>query len=105
MKKNNKMNKKTKKSPKRDNERLEIIIRLVVLIVTGIILEIWGYLIFVLALLHWIMTLITGKRYKDIAEFSEYWNSELYRYFRYITLVSNERPFPFDALKKSGKFT
>ena len=96
--------KKTKKENKNINERVEAFMRIIVAIVTGIILGIWKSLILILGVIHWFIVLFTGKRNFDLADFSEYWNSEKYRYMRYLTFVTNERPFPFTALKKLGNF-
>ena len=53
-------------------ERKEAWFRIIVLIVSGIILELWGYLIVVLAVINWLITIFSGKRNKGIANFSEY---------------------------------
>lgn len=86
-------------------ERKEILMRFVVGIVTGIILGVWRYFIFVICLVNWIYTLVAGKKLKEIAELSEIWNTQVYVFLRYMTLVSNERPFPFrDLTKNMSKF-
>ena len=82
-------------------ERVEALMRIVVAIVSGIILGIWKALIQLLAIVHWIIVIITGKRNKGIAEFSEIWNTQIYIFLRYMTFVTNERPFPFESLAKS----
>lgn len=87
------------------SEKKEAWFRILVAIVTGIILDLWKILIFALAIVNWIIVVFSGKRNKGIAEFSEYWNTELYRYVRYITFVSNERPFPFTEMKRLSKFS
>ena len=85
-------------------ERKEAWFRIIVLIVSGIILELWGYLIVVLAVINWLITIFSGKRNKGIANFSEYFNTELYKFARYLTFVNNERPFPFSDLQRMSKF-
>ena len=85
-------------------ERVEALLRIIVAIVSGIILGVWRYLIFVLAIVNWFVVIFSGKRDKGLADFCEYWNSEFYRYIRYLTFETNERPFPFSSLKKIGKF-
>jgi hypothetical protein len=85
-------------------ERKEAWFRIIVAIVTGIILNVWKGLIAVLSILHWIIVVFSGKRNKSLAEFSEYFNTELYKFTRYMTFVSNERPFPFSSLGKMSKF-
>ena len=85
-------------------ERREALMRIVVLIVSGIILWAWGYLAWLLIVVHWIYTLIAGKRIRDIAEFIEIWNTQTYRLLNYISGMSNNRPFPFGNLSKISKF-
>ena len=85
-------------------ERKEAWFRILVAIITGIILNLWKALILVLALVNWVIVVFSGKRNKEIADFSEYFNTELYCYVRYLTFVSNERPFPFTSLKRISKF-
>lgn len=89
---------------KTTSERKEILWRILILIVSGIILSVWAYLIFVLALVNFFIVLFSGKRNRNLAEFCEYWNSEYYRFHRYITFVTNERPFPFSELTRIKRF-
>ena len=88
-----------------NKERKEAWFRILVAIVTGIILGLWGYIIFALVVVNFFVVLFTGKRNKDMAEFCEYWNTEYYRFYRYLTFVSNERPFPFTPMKKMSRFS
>jgi len=83
------------------SERKENFMRFLVLIVTGLILGIWKGLIQILVVFHWFYVLLTGKRIKDLAEFCEIWNSQVYKWFKYMTFVTNERPFPFTRLGKN----
>jgi len=86
------------------SERKEAWFRIIVLIITGIILGVWGYLIGLLGIIHWLLVVFTGKRKKSLAEFSEYWNTEYYKFYRYLTFVSNKGPFPFSELERISKF-
>ena len=86
------------------SERKEAWFRIIVCIISGVILEVWGYLISILMVINWFITVFSGKRNKDLAMFSEYWNTEVYRFARYVTFVTNERPFPFTDMKRIGKF-
>ena len=99
-----KKRKKTKKELAQSRERKEALFRILVLIISGIILALWRYLIYVLVIINFFIALFAGKRNKDIAEFCEYWNTEIYKFVHYITFVSNDRPFPFSGLKKLKKF-
>ena len=89
---------------KKVSEQTEIFMRIIVLVVTGIILAVWRWLIVVFAIVHWFIVLFTNQRNREIAYFSEYWNTELYRFTRYLTFETNERPFPFTSMKRFGKF-
>ena len=89
---------------KKKSERKEAWMRIVVGIISGIILDIWSVLVCILAVINWFVVLFSGKRDRGIANFCEYWNSEVYRYFKYLTCVTNDRPFPFTGLKTMGKF-
>ena len=82
-------------------ERLEILMRIFVAIVSGIILGVWGWFIFILGIINWIFTLFAGRRLKELAEMSEIWNTQKYTFTRYMILESNKRPFPFESITKS----
>jgi len=86
------------------SEKKEAWFRILVLIISGIILSIWKWLVVVLVVVNWFIVIFSGKRNKEIAEFCEWWNTELYRYTHYITFMTNERPFPFSNMQKIGKF-
>ena len=86
------------------SERQEAFFRIVVAIISGIILSVWRILIKVLAIVNWVITIFTGKRNKDMADLCEYWNTEVYKYIRYMTFVSNKRPFPFSNVERMSKF-
>jgi len=87
-------------------ERLEALMRIIVGIVTGIILGVWKILIQLFVIINFIWTLISGKRIKELAEFSEIWNTQMYIFMRYMTFVSNKRPMPFNSMTRSfSKFS
>ena len=83
------------------DEKKEAWMRIIVLIVSGVILWAWKTLIQILLVINWLVTIFTGKRNRGLAGFSEIWNTQTYIFFRYITFVSNERPFPFKGLYKN----
>ena len=80
------------------SERTEALMRIVVGIVFGIILGLWKIVIQVVAVLHWFYVIFTGKRSRDLAEFCNLWNTQAYRFIRYMTFSANTRPFPFSDL-------
>ncbi|MEK6945555.1 MAG: DUF4389 domain-containing protein [Nanoarchaeota archaeon] len=86
------------------SERKEAWFRIIVAIISGIILAVWRYLIFALAIINWFIVVFSGKRNKGLAEFSEHWNTETYKYIRYLTFGTNKRPFPFSSMQKLSKF-
>jgi sorbitol-specific phosphotransferase system component IIC len=86
------------------SERKEAWFRIIVAIISGIILGIWGHLIVILAIINWLIAVFSGKRNKGVAEFCEYWNTEYYKFIRYLTFVNNKRPFPFSELQRFSKF-
>ena len=82
-------------------ERVEVLIRIFVAIVTGIILGIWKILIQIFFVINFIWTLIAGSRIEELATMSEMWNTQNYAFIRYILFVTNVRPFPFGPLMKN----
>ena len=100
-----KKRKKTVKQMAQSKERKESLFRILVLIISGIILALWRYLIYVLVIINFFIALVAGRRNKDIANFCEFWNTEIYKFVHYITFVSNDRPFPFSGLEQLRKFS
>jgi hypothetical protein len=89
---------------KKMSESKEAWFRVIVAVISGVILHAWGSLICVLVVLNFLVTIFSGKRSRGMAEFCEYWNTEMYKFMRYMTFVSNKRPFPFSNLEKMSKF-
>ena len=85
----------------KNNEVNEALMRIPVIIVSGIILCAWGYLVGLLIIVNFFYTIFSSKRMKEVALFSEIWNTQVYSFMRYITFVENKRPFPFSDLEKN----
>lgn len=83
------------------SERKEAWMRIIIGLVSGIILSLWKTLIQILGVVHWFIVVFSGKRKRGIAKFSEIWNTQVYVFLRYMTFVTNERPFPFSDLEPS----
>jgi len=83
------------------NEKKEALMRIVVGIVSGIILGLWKGLIQVIIIVNFFYTLFKNKRHKGLAEFCEIWNTQIYKFLRYMSFNTNERPFPFTPLAKN----
>jgi sorbitol-specific phosphotransferase system component IIC len=82
------------------NESSEALMRIVVGIVSGIVLSVWKLLVTVLAVVNLLIAFFTNKRSKEIADFCEIWNTQTYVFLKYMTFVTNERPFPFEKMTK-----
>lgn len=85
-------------------ERKEAFMRIIVLLVSGIILGVWKGLVQILALVNWLIELFAAKRNAELADFCEYWNTEIYKFIKYMTFVTNKRPFPFSSMERISKF-
>lgn len=86
------------------SERKEAWMRVLVAIVSGIIIKFWGIVIAIIGMINWLIIVFSGKRNKSLAEFCEPWNTEMYKYTRYLTSVSNKRPFPFSDVERISKY-
>ncbi len=86
------------------SERKEAWFRIIVAIISGIVLGVWGYIISLIAFINWIITVFSGRRNKELAEFCEPWNTEYYKFIRYTSFMSNKRPFPFSSLERMSRF-
>ncbi len=79
-------------------ERREAFLRIIIGIISGIILGLWRGIIQIVSIIHWIYVVFYDKRNRGLAEFCNLWNTQLYRFVRYMTFTTNERPFPFTPL-------
>lgn len=87
------------------SERKEAWMRILIGIISGIVLKVWSLLIIVFGVINWFYVLFTKKRFQELAEMSEIWNTQTYVYLRYMTFMTNERPFPFrNATESYSKF-
>lgn len=85
-------------------ERKEAWMKILVAIVSGIILKLWGIAVLVVGIINWLIQLFSAKRNKSLADFCEPWNTEMYKYLRYLDAVSNKRPFPFSSVERMSKY-
>ena len=81
-------------------ERLEALIRIPIAIISGIILELWGILTTILVIINFFFVIFTGKRNKDLVNFTNLYVNYMYKVLRYVTFNTNERPFPFKDMGK-----
>ena len=90
---------------KKDNKKTkldkgEVWMRIPVFIVSGIILNVWGFFILCFAIAQLILILLEGKRNKELLEMCNIYLIQLYVFIKYVVFLSEERPFPFGDLKK-----
>ncbi len=90
-----------KEEEKLKGERREAWMRIPIGIVSGVIIYFWAYLIGIFFIINLVYKIISGKRLDELAEMSETWNTQNYHFMRYMTFCTNERPFPFEELKKN----
>jgi hypothetical protein len=79
--------------------RKEALVRLLVSIVTGIVLYLWGYAVGIIIFINWLIVLIIGRKVLAIDRFCSLWADEVGRNVRYLTFESNEKAFPFNELE------
>src|SRR5688572_26655025 len=95
------MKKQNNKDIKKFSQRKETLMRIIVCLVSGIILVVWRYLIALFIIINFVYSLFTAKRLKELANLSEIWNTQWYTFQKYMTFVTNVRPFPFTKLRKN----
>ena len=81
-------------------QRSEAWMRVPVFIVSGIILKVWGFFIFCFAIAQLVLILIEGKKNKDLLKMCNVYLIQLYVFVKYVLFISDERPFPFEDIKK-----
>ncbi len=81
-------------------ERREALIRVPATIIGWVIMDLWATLIVFVSVLHWLYALVTSKRHKGLAKFSNYFVAYMYNFVRYATFTTNKRPFPWDEFGK-----
>ncbi len=82
------------------NNKKEGWMRIPVGIISGIIIYVWFYLIWIFCIINFIYRIFSGKTLNDLAKMSEVWNTQKYFFVRYMTFGSENRPFPFGKLEK-----
>jgi hypothetical protein len=78
----------------------ELWMRIPVFILSGIILHVWGFFVLIFSLAQLVLLLIDGKKEKEFTHISSMFSNQIYTFFKYITFLSDERPFPFSKMKK-----
>lgn len=89
-----------KKKKEMNPEKREAWMRIPIFIISGIILEIWGFFIFCFAIVQLILVLINGRREKELLKMCHVYLVQLYIFVKYVTFLSEKRPFPFSDIEK-----
>lgn len=76
-------------------ERIENILRIPLGIICGIICAIWTFVATILVVVQWFHVILLGSRHHGLAQYTNNWLTYFYALFRYMMLISNERPWPF----------
>ena len=82
------------------SKRKEAWMRIPVGIISGIVIYVWFYLIWIFFIINFIYRIFSGKTLGDLARMSEVWNTQKYFFIRYMTFGFDNRPFPFGKLEK-----
>ncbi len=98
VKRNIKKMKKNSKSKKENKFVSNLLVRVLIVILSGIIFHIWTYIIFAVFVIQLIIFIIKQEANQDLKKFSEIWIKSITNYFRYALFISNERPFPFNNI-------
>jgi Domain of unknown function (DUF4389) len=77
--------------------------RIPVFIISGAILYVWGFFVLIFSLVQLIFILTEKKKEKEFLKISSIFSSQIYCFFRYISFISEEKPFPFGEIKKGKK--
>lgn len=78
----------------------ELWMRIPVFILSGVILDVWGFFVLIFSLAQLVLLLVEGKKEKEFTHISSMFSNQIYTFFKYITFLSDERPFPFSKIKK-----
>ncbi len=75
-------------------------IRIPLAFVYGVIAWAWGIIACLAVIVHWFHALILGRRHRGIAEFTNRFIAYVYEVYRYLYMVTNERPWPVSRSRK-----
>lgn len=81
-------------------ERTECLMRIIVGIVTGIILYVWGWFTLILFVVNWFYCIFTNEKLKEVVRLCGVYTAQFYSFLQYMIFATNKRPFPFGDLAK-----
>ncbi|VVB83512.1 Uncharacterised protein [uncultured archaeon] len=74
--------------------------RIPIFIVSGAILHIWGFFACIFALVQMILMLAGKKKEKELLRINAMFSSQIYIFFKYISFLSEKKPFPFGKKRR-----
>jgi len=74
--------------------------RIPVFILSGMILHVWGFFILIFSLVQLVLLLVGDKKEEEFTSISRKFSNQIYFFFKYITFLSEKKPFPFEKIKK-----
>ncbi len=89
-----------KKKKEMDLEKREVWMRIPIFIVSGFILYVWGIFVTIFALVQFIIILTESKKNNELLKMCNVYLVQLYIFVKYVTFLSDKRPFPFGDLEK-----
>jgi len=74
--------------------------RIPIFIVSGFILDVWGFFILCFCLAQFVIILVEKKKNNELLRMCNIYLIQLYIFMKYIAFLSDKRPFPFGNLEK-----
>lgn len=76
----------------------EVLMRVPVGIISGVILYVWGIFIFCFAIVQLILILVKDKKEEELLKICDRYVIQINIFLKYITFIEDKRPFPFADL-------
>jgi hypothetical protein len=70
-------------------------LRLVFMVLFAVLLQVVGIIMWVLVILQFVFSLITGRDNSNLREFGQSLSTYIYQILKFLTYNSEEKPFPF----------
>lgn len=77
--------------------------RIPIFFVSGIILYVWMFFTLIFSIVQLVLMLTENKKEKEFLHFSSLFINQGSCYFKYISFLSEEKPFPWGKMEKGRK--
>ena len=74
--------------------------RIPIFIVSGVILYVWMFFTLIFSIVQLVLMLTENKKEKEFLNINSMFSGQVYTYFKYISFLSEEKPFPWGKIKK-----